>query len=249
MGRNVYFKQILDEHCGCASYVIASRQSNEVAIVDPAIETAQYAELLRDRHFTLRYVIDTHIHADHVSGARKLVAECGGELCMFEQAAVAEQIPARPLNMLTIEATNRGEADAPWAMLTSAPSVPEVDLPAQAERSPRSVLLDVREPDEYAIGHVPGAVNIPQAELASKLDEIPQDRPLMVICQGGARSLRAAQFLKQIGYDHVVSIAGGTNAWQVAGRPLTVGAVDATLDPGATRPFVADSAWTHAGVR
>ena len=66
----MYFKQILNERCGCASYLIASRQSDEAAIVDPAIETEQYEALLDERGFTLRYVIDTHVHADHVSGAR-----------------------------------------------------------------------------------------------------------------------------------------------------------------------------------
>ena len=70
----MYFKQILDERCGCASYLIASRQSHEAAIVDPSIETAQYEPLLRERGFQLRYVIDTHVHADHVSGARRLAA-------------------------------------------------------------------------------------------------------------------------------------------------------------------------------
>ena len=66
----MYFKQILDERCGCASYLIASRQSLEAAIVDPSIEIAQYQPLLQERGFTLKYVIDTHVHADHVSGAQ-----------------------------------------------------------------------------------------------------------------------------------------------------------------------------------
>ena len=66
----MYFKQFLDEHCGCASYLIASRQTHEAVIVDPSIETAQYDALLCDRDFRLRYVIDTHVHADHVSGSR-----------------------------------------------------------------------------------------------------------------------------------------------------------------------------------
>ena len=55
----MYFKQSLDEQCGCASYLVASRQSQEAAIVDPSIETQQYEELLRERNFQLRYVIDT----------------------------------------------------------------------------------------------------------------------------------------------------------------------------------------------
>src|SRR5215204_7500903 len=86
--RTMYFKQILDEKCGCASYLVASRQSHEAAIVDPSIDTAQYEPLLRERGFTLRYVIDTHVHADHVSGARRLAAQHGADLCLYETARV-----------------------------------------------------------------------------------------------------------------------------------------------------------------
>jgi glyoxylase-like metal-dependent hydrolase (beta-lactamase superfamily II) len=68
----MYFKQVLDERCGCASYLIASRQSQEAAIVDPSLNIDPYEALLRERGFRLRYVIDTHVHADHVSGARRL---------------------------------------------------------------------------------------------------------------------------------------------------------------------------------
>src|SRR5688500_15229501 len=84
----MYFKQILDERCGCASYLVASRESHEAAVIDPAIETEQYRVLLQERGFRLRYVIDTHVHADHVSGARRLVAECGGELRLHRLAQV-----------------------------------------------------------------------------------------------------------------------------------------------------------------
>ena len=76
----MYFKQILDERCGCASYLIASRQTHEAAIVDPSIDIEQYEALLRERGFRLRYVIDTHVHADHVSGARRWPPARGGAL-------------------------------------------------------------------------------------------------------------------------------------------------------------------------
>ena len=73
----MYFKQVLDERCGCASYVIASRKTREAAVIDPAVDTEPYETLLRERDFRLRYVIDTHIHADHVSGARRLAGPTG----------------------------------------------------------------------------------------------------------------------------------------------------------------------------
>lgn len=80
----MYFKQFLDERYGCASYMVASRQSHEAAIVDPALDVEPY-----ERKFQLRYVIDTHVHADHISGARQLAAAHGASLCLYESAQVA----------------------------------------------------------------------------------------------------------------------------------------------------------------
>jgi hydroxyacylglutathione hydrolase len=368
----MYFKQLLDEQCGCASYLIASRQSHEAAIIDPSLAIEQYDALLAQRGFRLRYVIDTHIHADHVSGARRLAVEHGAELCLYEDAQVTypfralqdgeevplgqlllrvlhtpghrpelisilvvnparspepsmvltgdsllvgdvgrpdfgggdataqyeslsrllrlpdwvavfpghfegpcgkgmcgrpsttigferlfnplarlerspfidhltEAVPARPLNITAIEATNRGLADCPWAMLTSNPVVDEIGLEELESRDPDALVLDVREPVEYASGHVPGAVNLPQADLADRLEELPRNRPLLLICQGGYRSLRAAQFLKQMEFDQVASVTGGTAAWSDAGKPLDRGDVDAQ----ATR--VVETEWAHAG--
>ncbi|MGH7360756.1 MAG: MBL fold metallo-hydrolase, partial [Candidatus Methylomirabilales bacterium] len=91
----MYFKQILDERCGCASYLIAARKSREAAIVDPSLDIEQYGALLRERDFRLRYVIDTHVHADHVSGARELRTKHAAELCLHESARVAYRF--RPL--------------------------------------------------------------------------------------------------------------------------------------------------------
>ena len=368
----MYFKQFLDERCGCASYLVASRQSHEAAIIDPSIAIEEYEALLAQRGFRLRYAIDTHIHADHVSGARRLVARQGGEICLHEAAQVAypfrplhdgeelalgqlrlrvlhtpghrpelvsilvvnperspepsmvltgdsllvgdvgrpdfgggdaaaqyesvtrllrlpdwvavfpghfegpcgkgmcgrpsttigferlfnplvrlergpfiehlhEAVPARPLNITAIEATNRGLVDRPWAMLATSPAVDEVSLEALESRDPGAILLDVREPVEYAAGHVPGAVNLPQADLADRLDELPRDRPLLLICQGGYRSQRAAQFLVQMGFAQVASVAGGTAAWAEAGKPLGRGDVDDQATP------VIETEWAHAG--
>jgi glyoxylase-like metal-dependent hydrolase (beta-lactamase superfamily II)/rhodanese-related sulfurtransferase len=368
----MYFKQLLNERCGCASYVVASRRTLDAAIIDPAIETEAYDELLRERGFRLRYVIDTHIHADHVSGARKLVAQHGGELCLHETAQVTypfrplsdrqelelgplrlrvlhtpghrpelisilivnparspepsmvltgdsllvgdvgrpdfgggdvaaqyeslsnllrlpdwvavfpghfegpcgkgmcgrpsttigferlynplarldrrefitrvgQGVPPRPLNMTAIEATNRGRADMAWAMLTKALEVREASLDDLRARPSDAAIVDVREPEEFAGGHVPGAVNLPQADLATRLDEVPRDRPLFLICQGGFRSLRAAQFLKQCGFGDVVSVKGGTEAWRTAGGEILL------ERDRAARPSVVETEWTHAG--
>jgi glyoxylase-like metal-dependent hydrolase (beta-lactamase superfamily II) len=88
----VYFRQFLDERCGCASYLLASRAAGEAAVVDPGHDTAAYEAVLAERGYRLRYVVDTHVHADHLSGARRLAAAHaadGAELCLHERADVA----------------------------------------------------------------------------------------------------------------------------------------------------------------
>jgi hydroxyacylglutathione hydrolase len=368
----MYFKQILNERCGCASYLIGSRKSREAAVVDPSTELGEYESLLKERDFRLRYVIDTHVHADHLSGARELAARHGATLCLHESAKVTypfrgladgEQlelgqlrlkvihtpghrpelisilvinpprspepsmvltgdsmlvgdvgrpdfgggdpeaqfrsisrlldlpdyvsvfpghfegpcgkgmcgrpsttigferrfspmlsmdrqrfvgtltsgIPPRPLNMTAIEATNRGVADLPWAMLTTSPAVPVVPATELTTRPPEAVLLDVREPEEYVMGHLPGARNLPQADLASRLEELRRDQPIFVICQAGMRSLRCSQFLRQAGFTNVTSVSGGTDGWAAAGHSMVTG--EMPLKPVR---FV-ETEWAHAG--
>lgn len=107
-----------------------------------------------------------------------------------------------------------GMSDAP---------VPEIDVIALAERhASGAYVLDVRRPDEYEEGHVPGAALIPLDELATRHAELPADQPLLVICRSGARSAQAVQALLAAGYD-ATNVAGGTLAWIDAGQPVIEG--------------------------
>jgi rhodanese-related sulfurtransferase len=67
---------------------------------------------------------------------------------------------------------------------------------------------------------VPGAISIPQADLALQLDQVPRDRDVLVVCEGGVRSLRAAKFLRQTGFSKVTNLVGGTSGWRKAGLPV-----------------------------
>lgn len=369
----MYFKQFLNELVGCASYLVASRQTREAAIIDPAVEIEQYEEVMRERHFTLVHVVDTHIHADHVSGARQLTAKYGATLCLHESAKVtyefqplrdgeelavgqlrlkvvhtpghrpelisllivnperspepsmvltgdsllvgdvgrpdfgggdaeaqyasvtrlldlpdwvavfpghfegpcgkqmcgrpsttvgferrfnpitlmdrdrfvdklAGEVPARPLNMVAIEATNRGSIDADWAMLTRISDVPQIGLEEFDALGATPMVIDVREPIEFAQGHLAGSVNLPQAELASRIDELPRDRQVVTVCKSGARSFRSAQWLAQMGLEQVASLDGGVTAWAEAGRQIETSALDGS------GPRVIETEWAHAGV-
>jgi rhodanese-related sulfurtransferase len=79
-------------------------------------------------------------------------------------------------------------------------------------------LIDVREADEFAAGHVPGAVNLPMSSIGDRLDELP-DGAFDVICAIGGRSGRVVEALEARGYD-VTNVDGGTNEWIAAGFPV-----------------------------
>ena len=83
-------------------------------------------------------------------------------------------------------------------------------------------LVDVREPDEYEAGHVPGAVLVPLATVPEALDRFAADATTYVICKTGGRSFRACEFLDDQGLA-VVNVAGGTLAWITSGRDTAVG--------------------------
>jgi rhodanese-related sulfurtransferase len=102
-------------------------------------------------------------------------------------------------------------------------SVPEISTDELAVRlDARAFVLDVRQPDEYESGHVPGAHLIPLAEVPDRLGELPAGQELLVICRSGARSLAAAEFLVQQDIP-AVNVAGGTLAWIESGREVVRG--------------------------
>jgi rhodanese-related sulfurtransferase len=107
--------------------------------------------------------------------------------------------------------------------MTDPTPIPEVDIAALADaHASGAYVLDVRQPDEYVEAHVPGAVLVPLDQLASRVDEVPGDRPFYVICRSGGRSAMAVEALRGAGYD-ATNVRGGTLAWVEAGRPTVSG--------------------------
>jgi glyoxylase-like metal-dependent hydrolase (beta-lactamase superfamily II)/rhodanese-related sulfurtransferase len=350
----MYFKQFLHDDTGCASYFVASRQSREAAVIDPQRQIQSYIDLAEERHYTIVEVIDTHLHADHISGNRALAAATGARLSLYANADVAfafhaledgedmrlgqiimhvvhtpghrpesisllltnplrspepsmalsgdtlfvgdvgrpdfggddgaqtqyvsvqrllslpdyvevfpahfegscgkgmcgrpsttigferrfnpvlqlsredflrttGEVPARPLNMTAILATNQGRGDFAWIAASAAAEDvatvrPEVAPGWLAEH--QALVLDVREPNEYAEGHLPGAISIPQADLAIRLEDIPKQQDVLVVCRSGTRSLASARFLRGLGYQQVSNLENGTTGWIAAGHPV-----------------------------
>ena len=349
----MYFKQFLHDDLGCSSYLIASRDSRAAAVIDPHRDVQQYLDLAAERGYNIVAVIDTHLHADHVSGNRDLAAATGAQLYLYETADTlfpfqplqdgdeislgqvvlrvvhtpghrpeglsllvvnparspepsmvltgdalfvgdvgrpdfggpegasqeyhsvqkllqledyVEVFPAhfegscgkgmcgrpsstigferrfnpavqlseqeflqypsqplaQPLNMTAILAANRGEAVYSWPQVAHDVAVPSVGATEAVAwlRERQAYVLDVREPREYAEGRIPGALSVAQSELGPRLAEVPKDRDVLVVCASGNRSLRAAGFLKAVGYTRVTNLTGGIGGWIEGGNPL-----------------------------
>ncbi|MFI3157982.1 MAG: rhodanese-like domain-containing protein [Methylococcaceae bacterium] len=104
-------------------------------------------------------------------------------------------------------------------------NIVEIDIDAAKNTLETSLVLDVREPAEYAAGHLPGAFNIARGVLEFKIGSHPdfqdkQDAPIIVYCQSGGRSALAAEVLNKMGFNNAVSMAGGFKAWTESGNEV-----------------------------
>ena len=117
--------------------------------------------------------------------------------------------------------------------LAAEPSLVSISQEALLERQQKgdektAYVLDVRSPEEYASGHVPGAVNIPYDQVASRIAEVPRDTDVVLYCKSGRRAGIAAEVLASQGYERLQHLEGDIVAWVGKGRP-----VETPLDPSA----------------
>jgi len=101
-----------------------------------------------------------------------------------------------------------------------APMSQEALLEHQAKHPRHLFVLDVRSPEEFKEGHVPGAVNIPYDQMASRLSEVPKDKDVVLYCRSGRRAGIAAEVLQANGYTRLSHLEGDMNAWLEKGRPV-----------------------------
>lgn len=111
----------------------------------------------------------------------------------------------------------------PPAAATPAPLITQADLLARIEKQDDSlVVLDVRTPEEFAAGHVPGARNISHDELAARLDELTgaRDKDVVLYCRSGRRSTLAEETLREAGFTRLRHLEGDFQAWQAEQQPV-----------------------------
>lgn len=92
---------------------------------------------------------------------------------------------------------------------------------AHARQSDGAVIVDVREPDEWRQGHIPGAVHIPLGQLGRHITRYDHSKELIMVCRSGNRSAAAVGALTQAGYQQVTNLQGGMIAWNFQRLPVT----------------------------
>jgi rhodanese-related sulfurtransferase len=99
--------------------------------------------------------------------------------------------------------------------------ITDVDVREAARLRERdeALVLDVREQEEWDVGHIPGALFIPMGQVADRLDELPADRRILAVCRVGGRSGVVAEALRRHGY-RVANVEGGMQEWHAAGLPM-----------------------------
>lgn len=110
-----------------------------------------------------------------------------------------------------------------WPLLAGAasPGISAAQVVQLINRE-KANLVDVCEPNEFALGHIVGSRNVPVGELEAKLASTIKNKtlPLILVCQSGARSARALMIAKKLGYEQAQSLSGGLSAWKTANLPV-----------------------------
>ena len=97
---------------------------------------------------------------------------------------------------------------------------PQVPSVTAAQVDDGAFLLDVREPDEWAAGHAPGAHHVPMMEVPARMAEVPTDAEVVVVCRSGGRSGQVTSWLMGNGWDNVRNLDGGMQSWATSGRDV-----------------------------
>jgi rhodanese-related sulfurtransferase len=105
------------------------------------------------------------------------------------------------------------------------PMISPREAAAEAEAG-RAIIVDVREPDEFLAERAPGVALIPLSQFVARHQELPKDRPLLMLCAAGSRSASATAFLLQNGWTDVRNVSGGMMAWAASGLPTRGGRPD-----------------------
>lgn len=144
---------------------------------------------------------------------------CGTKAPTFKTSVPSQPVTPSPAVAESSSTPSTGASNSASGALTaeSMISTSQLDIGIKAKKDWQ--IVDVREPNEYATGHVPKAVNIPLGSLTTRVSEISKDKDVILVCLNGTRAFSAWQTLTQKGYapDHLKVLIGGMEQWKSLG--------------------------------
>jgi phage shock protein E len=152
--------------------------------------------------------------------ARALAVTLGLVLGPMVVQAAAPAATPQPATPASAAVTPQPATPVTAATTPLAPMTQEQLLTHLRQHPDHLFVLDVRTPQEYAEGHVPGAVNVPHDQVAARLAEIPRDKDVVLYCRSGRRAQAAADVLATHGYKRMTHLEGDMPAWIERGRPV-----------------------------
>jgi len=160
--------------------------------------------------------------------ARLLLAMVAGAAVLVVMSTMAQATePTAPASSSAVPAA-AAKAVVPAVPATAQPAVmkpmsQEELLEHQSKHAGHLYVLDVRSPEEFREGHVPGAVNVPYDQIAARIAEVPKDKDVVLYCRSGRRAGIAADVLAANGYTRLSHLEGDMQAWIAQGRPVVEG--------------------------
>jgi hydroxyacylglutathione hydrolase len=223
------FRQIIHEDLGCASYLVADREAGVAAVVDPQWDVESYRRLARLHGVRIGHVLETHNHADHVSGHGRLARTTGATIHIHELAGAEYahepfadgwvlELGDRPPNVAQIVDLNRGPLVEDFG--TPAPLTPhEVEEAVDAG----AVVIDGRTNEEFDEAHIAGALSTSAYDtgFATKVSRVaPGETEIIVVAASDGDERQAAELLAAVGLRVRGFLAGGMTAWRTEERPV-----------------------------
>lgn len=189
-------QQIHDPYLSQYAYLIGCPESGEALIIDAQRDVDRYLDLAAAEDLKITAAAETHIHADFLGGVRQLVEGTGGVAGYLSKMGGEDWQYAWAQDHKQVHLLGDGDSFTLGNI-----EITEIDAKT-------GTVLDVRSNDEYAEGHVPGAVNLPHTRLVADAEQLPgKDEPLTVHCGSGARASLASAALARMG--HKVIFADG----------------------------------------
>ena len=244
LSREAFVQQVLDNAPPFPRYYRRMKRVNadgppllEQGVEPAALDAHDFHRKVQDGHVVIDLRNQTAFGAGHVRDAFGIGAE---KLSMWAAWVVPYDTPlllvgdddaipeaARALTRVGLDDVRgwlRGGMSAcrgPGLPVSDTPQISPEGLHRRLQAGDGTQVLDVRTDDEWADGHVPGALHIMGGYLPDRIDEVPRDRPVVVMCGSGYRSTIAASVLERAGVENITNLTGGMKAWQDAGLDTT----------------------------